>query len=61
MSRVPGIYQIKCIVTDKIYIGGSNNIIRRKYEHYWGLRSGNHPNIRLQAAFNEYKEESCEF
>lgn len=56
-----GIYQIKCLITDKIYVGGSNNIVRRKGEHYWGLRHNKHDNSRLQSAWNEHGEENFSF
>jgi len=56
-----GIYYIKNIVTEKGYVGSSNNIYRRKTEHFRELRKNNHANKHLQSSFNKYKENSFEF
>jgi hypothetical protein len=45
MSDVPrtsGIYQIRCVPTGKIYVGGAVNLRARWYEHQRRLRRGSH-------------------
>lgn len=56
-----GIYWIKNLATGEIYIGESTNIEARKEYHLEHLRRGNHPNIKLQFSWNDYKEHNFEF
>lgn len=56
-----GIYQIRNIINNKFYIGSTKNILRRKYEHIYDLRTMNHHNVRLQRAFNKYGKENFIF
>ena len=42
----------------KVYIGSSENLKSRKYQHFMGLRSNRHRNKYLQSSFNKYKEEN---
>jgi len=49
-----GIYEIKCLVNDRIYIGSSNSINRRFKIHKLDLTNNNHHNNRLQQDFNKY-------
>jgi len=56
-----GIYQIHNLVNDMIYIGRTKNIIQRRRKHFSMLKSGNHWNKHLQAAFNKYGEENFSF
>jgi hypothetical protein len=65
MARIPagasGIYQIRCIATDKIYIGSSVNLRTRWGEHCRLLRQGIHHNKHLQAAWDKYGEDAFDF
>lgn len=46
-----GVYQIKCTVSDKIYIGStSTSFIKRLNQHLYSLRANNHKNQYLQNA-----------
>lgn len=45
----------------KVYIGSSNNLLRRKREHFLLLRRNAHKNTYLQNAFNKYEEKSFTF
>lgn len=54
-----GIYIIKNIINNKIYIGSAVDIEKRLYEHFWSLCRNSHCNIHLQRAWNKYKE--CSF
>jgi group I intron endonuclease len=49
-----GIYKITNIVTNKLYVGSSIDIKRRKYEHIRLLKNNKHNNIHLQNAYNKY-------
>lgn len=56
-----GIYRIRNLVNNKIYIGSSKNINHRKSAHLYDLRNQKHKNIHLQRSYNKYKEEKFLF
>lgn len=56
-----GIYQIKNLINNKVYIGSSINLINRKYKHFWMLDSGIHDNEFLQKSFNKYGRKNFVF
>lgn len=56
IDKISGIYKITCTVNNKIYIGSSENIRKRKWSHYNDLRKGIHDNRHLQRAWNKYSE-----
>jgi group I intron endonuclease len=56
-----GIYIIKNIINNKIYIGSSKNIENRFRKHLSALKGGRHINKHLQAAFIKYGEENFSF
>lgn len=49
-----GIYQIKNIINNKIYIGSAINILQRWSVHQSLLNSNKHYNNHLQSAWNKY-------
>ena len=53
-----GIYKITNTETQKIYIGSTVNLKKRRKQHFTDLRSNNHSNEHLQRSFNKYGE-SC--
>ncbi len=55
--KITGIYQIqsKC-KPERIYIGSSVNIHKRKIKHFGRLRGNKHENSKLQNHFNKYGE-----
>ena len=53
-----GVYQIRNIITGKIYIGSSVDIDTRWAEHKRDLRVGKHRNKRLQNSYNKHGETS---
>ena len=55
-SRRGGIYQIKCIKTNRAYLGSTGNIIKRLKQHYKQLKAKTHPNQEMQQDFNQVKE-----
>ena len=54
MSKICGVYKITNAVNGKFYIGSSNNIKNRWYQHKKSLNEGIHGNIHLQNAWNKY-------
>lgn len=57
-----GIYQIRNLVNNKIYIGSADNLYRRKnHQHLYALRKNIHINNKLQNAFNKYGEQNFIF
>ncbi len=56
-----GIYIIKNIVNNKVYVGSSINIKNREYKHFWMLNRGIHDNIPLQNSYNKYGRDSFIF
>lgn len=56
-----GIYFIKNIMNNKIYIGRSINIPSRLSKHKYYLRNNKHHNKHLQNSFNKYGESNFKF
>lgn len=56
-----GIYQIKNIINNDIYIGKSVELKRREYDHFRELNKNIHGNIHLQRAYNFYGKENFIF
>lgn len=61
MSSKSGIYQIKNLVTGKVYIGSACRLSSRKADHLRGLQRGNHVNQKLQRAWSKYGPSAFEF
>jgi group I intron endonuclease len=60
-EKICGIYCIENLVNGKKYIGFSENIQYRFYQHKINLNNERHINEHLQAAWNLYKEHSFIF
>lgn len=58
---VSGIYKITCLCNNKIYIGSSIDIQKRKYDHFRELLLNSHGNPKLQHAYNLYGKNNFEF
>ena len=56
-----GVYQIKNIINNKIYIGSTENINIRFNKHLSDLRNSKHHSIHLQRAWNKYGERNFKF
>lgn len=57
-----GIYIIKNIVNNKVYVGQTfQNFQRRYWHHYWKLKDNTHDNKYLQASWNKYGEKNFIF
>jgi group I intron endonuclease len=56
-----GVYKARCIPTNKIYIGSSENIAKRCRQHVSDLNAQRHRNIHLQRAWNLYGPDAFVF
>lgn len=56
-----GIYKIKSLINNKVYIGSSNNIEVRWNSHIRELESNKHSNKHLQNAWNKYGRDNFIF
>jgi group I intron endonuclease len=56
-----GIYQIKSLKTNKIYVGKSVELEKRKDKHFAPLRKGKHYNTHLQRHFDKYGEADLQY
>lgn len=54
ISKISGIYIIKCKITNKLYVGQSRNINSRISTHITELFSNTHHCYELQNDFNKY-------
>lgn len=63
MPTVPqcGVYAIRCIPLQRVYVGSSLSLSRRLASHRNALRRGDHFNKALQSAWNEHGESAFEF
>lgn len=61
ITKKSGVYEIRCLVNGKSYIGSSKNLIGRRAEHFRLLRKKQHPNIHLQRAWNKYGKDAFIF
>jgi group I intron endonuclease len=56
-----GVYIIRCLSNRRAYVGQSIDIPERFHQHRCHLRSGDHPNPHLQAAWTKYGEDAFVF
>jgi group I intron endonuclease len=56
-----GVYGIHNVVTDKWYVGSSNDVGRRWQEHQRHLKKDKHGNPKLQAAYNKYGKDTFQY
>lgn len=64
MDSIPqtsGVYEIRCSVNGKVYIGSAINLRRRKWTHWSELRNNRHHSRHLQSAWNKYGEAAFTF
>ena len=60
-EEIIGIYQIRNLVSGKIYIGQSKNIYARWYEHKRELNKNEHHSRYLQRSWNKNGQDNFEF
>jgi len=56
-----GVYTITNIINNKIYVGSTNNFVRRFNDHKKELINNIHKNNYLQKSFNKYGKENFKF
>lgn len=56
-----GIYRITNLVNGRVYIGSTNKLSVRKYEHFRTLQNNNHCNTFLQRDYNKCSAENLVF
>lgn len=56
-----GVYMIKCLSTNKVYIGSAKSIRRRLRVHLHHLRHNKHHSVHLQRAWDKYGEQDFEW
>lgn len=57
-----GIYMIKNLINNKVYIGKTQQPFYKRYQlHDWRLRQGNHDNKYLQHSYDKYGENNFVF
>lgn len=56
-----GIYQIRNTLNNKVYIGGTLDLVERKGQHFRQLKENRHHSISLQNAYNKYGREAFVF
>lgn len=56
-----GVYQIRNIINDKVYVGSSKDIYKRKKQHFSSLIQNKHENNKLQKSFNKYGLKNFKF
>lgn len=61
ISKKSGVYIIRCLVTDKCYIGSSINLRRRYREYHSDYKNRKCHNKYLQNSFNKYKLSNFSF
>lgn len=61
MDKKSCIYKIINRINNKIYIGSTYNIVKRKNIHIYLLKNNKHHSILLQRAFNKYGESNFKF
>lgn len=56
-----GIYIIRNLTNNKVYIGKSKNVNQRKNAHFSALKLNKHNNQHLQNSYNKYGKDNFEF
>ena len=59
--QTTGVYRLVNRVEQRCYVGSSRNLAKRRAEHFRLLRRNEHPNPRLQTAFNVYGKDAFEW
>ena len=58
---ISGIYQIRNLINNKIYVGSSVNLNRRKAKHFDFLQKNKHTNSKIQNSYNKHSAENFVF
>ena len=55
------IYAIKNVINNKMYIGSSKNVKKRKWEHFYQLKNNKHHSEHFQKSYNKYGKDKFFF
>lgn len=55
------IYAIKNLINNKVYVGSTKSLKKRKYRHFYELKINIHSNIHLQRSYNEHGKDKFSF
>lgn len=61
MKKTSGIYIIRNVITNSVYVGSAAHLQKRWQEHFSKLRNNVHANAIMQNAWNKYGEIAFEF
>lgn len=61
MQEVSGVYAIRCIITERMYVGQSVDVWKRWTHHRSNLRRGTHANKWLQSSWAKHGEHAFVF
>lgn len=61
INKESGIYAIKNLINNKMYIGSTKNFRLRYNKHYFELVAGKHPSKHLLSSFNKHGKDSFNF
>jgi len=56
-----GVYQIRCTLNQKVFVGSTKNLHGKKNSYHFQLDMGSHMNKALQQEYNVYGSESFVF
>ena len=56
-----GVYKIKNVINNKLYIGSSLNVNKRIKQHKRSLLKGNHHSVKLQRSYDKYGENNFKY
>lgn len=56
-----GVYAIRCAPTGEVWVAAAPNVEPQEQRHFFGLRTGGHPNKPLQAAWAKHGAEAFTF
>jgi hypothetical protein len=60
-KRPQGIFSVRCDVANGIWLGATRNLDAQQNQIWFGLRTGNHSNKEMQAAFKAHGETSFRY
>src|SRR5580765_4345316 len=61
VPKIQGIYEIRNIVSGRVYVGSSHDIIYRFRKHRERLNGGYHSSLRFQASWKKHGQDAFTF
>lgn len=60
-KTVAGVYAVRCAASGEVWVAGAPNVEPQHQRHWFGLRTGGHPNRAMQAAWNAHGADAFSF